>query len=115
MDDNEFDNVLKKLNDQVGKFTTNTASKNAHQTENNSPFNFNLKSPYLRYGLIPIVILCILGMMKPKIVTDDVVVDGIINSKINMKKLLVSTGVLSIMILFAIFLIKKRNGDKLNF
>lgn len=114
MDDNEFDNTLKKLNEQVGKFTGNNPVKNMYHSEKNSPINFDVKSPYLRYGLIPVVILCILGMMKPGVVVDEVNVDGIISRKINMKKLLVATGILSIMIFFAIFLVKKRSNNKID-
>lgn len=101
MDNNEFDSTLNKLIDQVSQFTT---IDRKYKEGNNLLSKINFKSPILYYGVIPIGIFILLLLWKPNFITDEVSINGNIpERKLNFKKILIATVVLTSIICIIIF------------
>jgi hypothetical protein len=105
MEDSEFEETLQKLSDQVNKFTSTTTVSNYGNTSGRgfmSKINFN--SPLVYYVSIPLGIMIVLFLWKPRFITDEVNGDGEIpKQKLVVKKLLIATVILTTVVCIIIF------------
>lgn len=102
MDNNEFDSTLKKLIDQVSQFTK--IDRKYKEGGNNLLSKINVNSPILYYGVIPIGVFILLLCWKPNFITDEVSINGNIpERKLNFKKILIATVILTSIICIIIF------------
>lgn len=111
----DFDSTLKKLNDQVSQFTK---TKLSQQKNNNfssfqgsmlNKFAFapkiNFSSPVIRYAAVPVAIFVVLLIIKPGFIKEEVIDDsGMTEEKIQIKKLLIATVVITSILGFLLLL-----------
>ena len=103
MEETEFDETLKKLGEQVSQFST-PANNLIPKSGMNFISTFNIKSPIVYYGAIPIVIAVILCVMKPGFIMNDVDEDGNTSKKFNYKRLMVSVISFTMIVAILIFI-----------
>jgi hypothetical protein len=92
-----YNDTLLKLNKKVDQVTN---SDNPVVLKSKSIFNLNINSPFL-YFIIPISIMILLFLCKPNFVMFDV--DGKIEKKVSLKKIFVSTVIISLIIAIIYF------------
>lgn len=92
MENVDFSSTLVKLRDQVRQFTTTTTKTNIIENDNSYMSKFNIKSPFVYYGSIPITILIILLLSKPNFIKEEVIIEGSLpETKMSIKRLLLAT------------------------
>lgn len=115
MEENDFDATLQKLSEQVNHFVS-TSNINVPDVPKISGSNItssckvlfskiNFKSPFFYYGSIPLGIMIVLLIWKPKFVTEEISVDGNIpEHKLIFKKLIIATIIFTAIIAIIIFI-----------
>lgn len=84
MEDDNFDETLKKLGDQVSKFTGKSSGGGGK--------SFGLKGKAMLYLAVPVGLFVVLCVLKPSFVTEDMTKeDGNVVKKLNLKKVLLAT------------------------
>lgn len=98
MDIENMDMTLSGLQNKVSEFTTTTTKKTTTTT------TYKINTLFVLYGSIPIIIMIVLYMYKPKFVMKEVLSDdGVSELKINVKNLLITTTILATLIIVAIY------------
>ena len=93
-----MDMTLSGLQNKVSEFTTTTTKKTTTTT------TYKINTIFVLYGSIPIIIMIVLYMYKPKFVMKEVLSDdGVSELKINVKNLLITTTILATLIIVAIY------------
>ena len=93
-----MDMTLSGLQNKVSEFTTTTTKKTTTTT------TYKINTLFVLYGSIPIIIMIVLYMYKPKFVMKEVLSDdGVSELKINVKNLLITTTILATLIIVAIY------------
>lgn len=111
MDDSdcELDAKIKILNEKVSEITS-TNLKNSGLNKQSAFLTLNvIKSPFVYYGVIPIMILFIFFFWKPNFIMQNDSIDGKLTEKrLNYKKLIIATIIVSTIIVSTIIFIDKR-------
>jgi hypothetical protein len=111
MDDSdcELDAKIKMLNQKVSEITS-TNLKNSGLNKQSAFLTLNvIKSPFVYYAVIPVVILLIFLFWKPSFIMQNDSIDGKLTEKrLNYKKLIIATIILSTIIVSTIIFINKR-------
>lgn len=98
MDIENMDMTLSGLQNKVSEFTTTTTKKTTTTT------TYKINTIFVLYGSIPIIIMIVLYMYKPKFVMKEVLSDdGVSELKINVKNLLITTTIFATLIIVAIY------------
>ena len=112
MDDSdcELDAKIKMLNEKVSEITS-TNLKNSGLNKQSSFLTLNvIKSPFIYYGVIPLVILLIFFFLKPGFIMQNVTIDGKITEKrLNYKKLIIATIIVTSIIFISFFVYSYKN------
>jgi len=106
MNDADFDNILKKLDDRVDQFAKNMNIP-AENSEISSKFmHINFKSKYMIYIAPPIITIILLLLWKPNFITKETSTSGTVSAdrKISFKKLIVATILINIVIVFVYYI-----------
>lgn len=113
MKDRDFDDTLKKLSEQVSQFTSSNMVKTSF--DNSGMLSkINIKSPFVYYVGIPLLIAIILFFWKPKFVMEEVSINGnISHKKLNFKNLLITTVIITVIISIIIFVYFYQNNKKI--
>ena len=112
MDTDNIESTLSTLKDKVSEFTSKNNLINSFSKQSGIISKINFKSSIIFYGIIPVVIILILFFWKPNFIMQEIITDDDIPQyKINIKKLLILTLILSVigcLLLFSYFY-KKHN------
>jgi len=105
MNDTDFDNTIKKLQEQVSQFSGGDTEFEIPKNTILSKINFKTNLVY--FGLIPLFIMIILYILKPYFVMTETIIDEtsslIIPKKLSFKKLFLSTVICTCIISIIIF------------
>lgn len=112
MDDSdcELDAKIKMLNEKVSEITS-TNLKSGGLNKQSAFLTLNvIKSPFVYYGSIPLVILLIFFFWKPGFIMQNVSIDGKLQEKrLNYKKLIIATIIVSSIIFITFFVYSYKN------
>ena len=98
MDIENMDMTLSGLQNKVSEFTTTTRKYGTQHV------TYKINSLFVLYGSIPIIILIVLYMCKPKFVMKEVLSDdGVSEFKINVITLVITTTIFSMLIALGIY------------
>ena len=100
-DDKKIENNMIELNKRVYEIVKKSSFNN--NKPNIIIYNKNKKYKIIIYIITPILFFIILIVCKPKFIKNDIHVDGILKSKINKFKLIVSVIILSLLVNISIF------------
>ena len=95
-DDKKIENNMIDLNKRVYEIVKKSSFNN--NKPNIIIYNKNKKYKIIIYIITPILFFIILILCKPKFIKNDIHVDGILKSKINKFKLIVSVIILSLLV-----------------
>jgi len=106
INDNKFENTLKKLSEQVKQMGYPTVPVSIEKSRIKLNFMSKTKiNSYIIYGIIPLIILIILFFWSPKFIMKEISIEGKLpESRLSIKKLLIYTIVFSCLILISIFI-----------
>ena len=103
-DDKKIENNIIDLNKRVYEIIKKSSFNNKPNILNNITYkNKNKKYKIIIFIITPILFFIILMLCKPKFIKNDIYVDGILKSKINKFKLIVSVIILSLLVNISIF------------
>jgi hypothetical protein len=103
-DDKKIENNMIELNKRVYEIVKKSSFNN--NKPNIIIYNKNKKYKIIIYIITPILFFIILIVCKPKFIKNDIHVDGILKSKINKFKLIVSVIILSLLVNISIYYTK---------
>ena len=114
MDDSDFelDSKIKTLHEKVSEITS-TNLKSGSLNKQSAFLTVNvIKSPFVYYGAIPLVILLIFFFWKPSFIMEDVSIDGKLPEKsLSYKKLIIATIITTAIIFIAFFVYSYKNKN----
>jgi Na+/H+ antiporter NhaC len=95
-----YDDTINKLNDKVNKFT----STDINISDTKQSILKILKYPFIYYTVIPFIILIVLWFLKPSIIIEEINInEDSVKKKINYKKLLLMTIIITLIIFLVYF------------
>ena len=103
-DDKKIENNMIELNKRVYEIVKKSSFNN--NKPNIIIYNKNKKYKIIIYIITPILFFIILIVCKPKFIKNDIHVDGILKSKINKFKLIVSVIILSLLVNISLYYTK---------
>jgi len=108
MEDNEFEETLKMLSYKVDQFNSSNKVKNKNKSNSVKSLlpNIFVKSSYIYFGIIPLIIGLILFFWKPNFVMKEKVAEEEISAKkkLSFNKLIVTTAIFTTVFIFSIYI-----------